>query len=170
VSGGVRTPGPTWWPAVSVPVRAMATGFQDNLESGRDVHDTAVIPIVAFQNSPAPAAAVRLRDELAPEPYSAAGGESEGSEGLTAAADEDLEEYRGEYRYWISIPLDVRLAVVRRRLTRLHASIAEQCPGPHEFVKHHEDEPPSCSACGYCDVGLHQSEYGNGKGRRGEAG
>jgi hypothetical protein len=47
---------------------------------------------------------------------------------------------------------------VRRGLARLHATIAEQCPGEHRYVDRRNGRFPSCPECGYTDTGLRRSE------------
>jgi hypothetical protein len=66
---------------------------------------------------------------------------------------------------WLRIPYPDRLNMVREGLARLHASIAEQCPGEHRFVDHGDENPPWCDACGHCDNTLPLSGYGHGKGK-----
>jgi hypothetical protein len=58
------------------------------------------------------------------------------------------------------LPFEVRLAETRAALQRLQARIAEQCPGPHEYVNRRDLLPPWCDACGYTDTGLHRNECG----------
>jgi hypothetical protein len=66
--------------------------------------------------------------------------------------------------------LEVRILEVRGRLARLHAKIAEQCPGEHRYVRHRDNRPPWCDACGYTDVGLHLTEFSVSHGARGVSG
>jgi hypothetical protein len=55
-------------------------------------------------------------------------------------------------------PLEERILEVRRGLARLHATIAEQCPGEHRYVDRRNGRFPSCPECGYTDTGLRRSE------------
>jgi hypothetical protein len=59
-------------------------------------------------------------------------------------------------------PLEVRLAETGAALARWQATLAERCPGEHQYVRHRADKPPMCSACGFLDNGLHRSDYGSG--------
>ena len=65
---------------------------------------------------------------------------------------------------WLRIPYEDRLMIVREALQRLQQSIADECPGPHEFVQHPGLRPPYCEVCGFTDVGLPLGDTGAGKG------
>jgi hypothetical protein len=56
-------------------------------------------------------------------------------------------------------PLEDRILETRAALARLQASIASNCPGPHEYVRHRSDKPPYCKACQVLDNGLPLSIY-----------
>jgi hypothetical protein len=58
-------------------------------------------------------------------------------------------------------PLQLRLAETRAALQRLQATIRDQCPGQHEYVKHSDGRFPYCEACRYTDCGLRLSELGS---------
>lgn len=43
--------------------------------------------------------------------------------------------------------IDAAAHKAMRAHDRLHALMAANCPGPHEFVQHRDMRPPWCSAC-----------------------
>jgi hypothetical protein len=132
---------PAWQPAVSV--------------SELERHHIAVVPTVTFPNSSPLTAAAPLPDELTHEPYPAAGRGSNAPDRLRAAdEDEDPDAARAG---WFRLPYEVRLAMVRRGLGRMHASIAARCPGEHRYVRRN-GRFPCCPECGFTDTGLHKSE------------
>jgi hypothetical protein len=54
------------------------------------------------------------------------------------------------------LPLEPRILEVRRGL----ATLRDQCPGDHRYVRHRDGVLPWCEACGLTNIGLHNSDYG----------